>query len=219
MNNQLIFKFPSYKNYSKEDYFVSSSNYDAFKLIDTWPKWIKRELNIYGPTGSGKTHLMSIFKSKTSCLEVTSKNLSENIFANFKVKESIVVEDLDDNVKENILYSLFNIAQQDNKYIILTSEKPLSNYSFKLPDLRSRVNSCPSIEIKMPNDELIKVILAKNFSDKQIIIDKKHIDFIIQRIDRSYDKVSKFALMLDDYSLEKGKPFNLKIIKEVLNKL
>ena len=83
-------------------------------------------------------------------------------------------------------------------------------------DLRSRVNSTVIIGIDLPSDDLISVILSKNFSDKQIKVEKKHIDYIIKRIDRSYEKISKFISTLDKYSLKKSRPFSLKLIKEVL---
>ena len=98
----------------------------------------------------------------------------------------------------------------------MNSINPIIKYKFKLPDLRSRVSSSLMIGLKLPNDELISVILAKNFSDRQIKIEKKHIDFIIKRIDRSYEKISRFISTLDKYSLKKGSPFTLKLIKEVL---
>ena len=219
MSSQLIFKFPYKVKFLQQDFFVSQSNKECFDLIQCWPKWIKKTLNIFGPSGSGKSHLVSIFETKTSCEKIDCKNLSEEIFLRFKVKETLIIENTNDNINENILYSLFNITEQDNKYLLLTSNKPLKSYKFQLPDLKSRINSCPSVEIKLPNDELLKVILSKRFSDKQILIDKKHIDFIIKRIDRSYEKISQFVSMLDNYSLEKGKPFTLKIIKNVLEKL
>ena len=99
---------------------------------------------------------------------------------------------------------------------MITSKKPINSYSFKLKDLTSRVKSTLMIGINLPSDDLISVIIAKNFSDKQIKVEKKHIDYIIKRIDRSYEKISQFILTLDKYSLKKGTPFSLKLIKEVL---
>ena len=115
-----------------------------------------------------------------------------------------------------MLFTLWNTALQDNKYILITSKKPISHYKFKLKDLVSRINSSLIIGIKLPSDDLISVIIAKNFSDKQIKVNKKQIDYIIKRIDRSYEKISQFILTLDKYSLKKGSPFSLKLIKEVL---
>ena len=216
MNDQLIFKFPSYNAYKKEDFYVSPSNQEAFDFVNSWPKWLKRIVNIYGPTGSGKTHLASILKSKTSYLQLDSKDLNEQTFLKFKTKEALVIENFDDSVSEKKLFSFWNMALQDNKYFLINSIKPINSYNWKLKDLESRINSCLIIGIKLPSDDLISVIIAKSFSDKQIKVEKKHIDYIIKRIDRSYEKISQFILTLDKYSLKKGSPFGLKLIKEVL---
>ena len=216
MNDQLILKFPNHQAYKKEDFYVSHSNQEAYNFINSWPKWIRRIINIYGPSGSGKSHLASILKRKTQCLLIDSNNLNEKIFLKFKTKEALVIENLNENVSEKLLYSLWNMALQDNKYLLITSKKPINSFKLRLQDLKSRVNSSLTVGIDLPSDDLISVILAKNFSDKQIKVEKKHIDYIIKRIDRSYEKISKFILISDKYSLKKGTPFSLKLIKEVL---
>ena len=216
MTDQLLLKFPSRKAYSKEDFYVSSSNNEAFKLIESWPKWIKKAVNIFGPAGSGKTHLTSILKNKTSLITIESDKLDDEIFFKFKLKEVLIIENLNENISENILFSLYNVSLQDNKYLLITSQKPINKLNFKLPDLRSRLNSTTIIGIDLPSDELISVILSKNFSDRQIEVEKKHIDYIIKRIDRSYEKISQFISTIDKYSLKKSSPFSLKLIKEVL---
>ena len=216
MVDQLILNFPSRKLYLNEDYYVSPSNKEAYEFIVSWPKWIKRTANIFGPSGSGKTHLVSILKNKTSVLFVDSQYLDEKIFTKFKTKEVLIIENLDERVYDNLLYWLWNIALQDNKCILITSTKPVTQYKFKLPDLVSRVNSSIIIGIKLPSDDLISVILAKNFSDRQMTVEKKHIDYIIKRIDRSYEKISLFISNLDKYSLKKGSSLDLKLIKDVL---
>ena len=217
MNDQLILKFPTQQAYKKEDFYVSPSNQEAYDFINSWPKWIKRIINIFGPSGSGKSHLASMLKSKTSCLWIDSNELNEKTFLKFKTKETLIIENLNEKISEKLLFTLWNIALQDNKYFLITSTKPLNSYKFKMNDLVSRVNSSLIIGISLPSDDLISVILAKNFSDKQIKVEKKHIDYIIKRIDRSYEKISQFILTLDKSSLKKGSPFSLKLIKEVLN--
>ena len=216
MNDQLILKFPSHQAYKREDFYVSPGNQEAYDFINSWPRWIKKIVNIFGPSGSGKSHLASILKNKTSCLQINSNELHEKIFIKYKTKEALIIENLDEKISENLLFALWNIALQDNKYLMITSKKSIVSYKFKLKDLTSRIASSLIIGIKLPSDDLISVILAKNFSDKQIKVEKKHIDYIIKRIDRSYEKISQFILTLDKYSLKKGSPFSLKLIKEVL---
>ena len=216
MSDQLILKFPNQNAYKKEDFYVSPSNQEAYDFINSWPKWVKRIINVFGPSGSGKSHLASILKNKTTCLQINSNELGEKTIVEFKTKEALIIENLDEHVSEKLLFSIWNIALQDNKYFLITSRKPMNTYKFKLKDLISRINSSIIIGIKLPSDELLSVILAKNFSDKQIKVEKKHIEYIIKRIDRSYEKISQFILTLDKYSLKKGSPFSLKLIKEVL---
>ena len=216
MTDQLILKFPEQSAYKKEDFYVSPSNQEAYDFVNNWPKWLKRIVNIFGPSGSGKTHLVSLLKNKVSCLHISSKDLNEETLLKFKTKELIIIENLTENVSEELLFSLWNLALHDNKYVLITSLRQINHYKFKLEDLISRINSSLFIGINLPSDGLISVILAKNFSDKQIKVEKKHIDYIINRIDRSYEKISQFILTLDKYSLKKGSPFALKMIKEVL---
>ena len=216
MNDQLILKFPTHKIYKKEDFYVSPSNQTAFDFIDSWPKWIKKIVNIFGPSGSGKSHLVSILEKKTSSFKIDSNKINENIFLKFKTKEALIIENLNEKISEELLFNLWNIALLDNKYFLITSKKPINSYKFKLNDLKSRINSSIIIGINLPSDDLISVILAKNFSDKQIKVEKRHIDYIIKRIDRSYEKITQFILTLDKYSLKKGSPFSLKLVKEVV---
>ena len=219
MNNQLILKFPTHHAYKKEDFYVSPSNQEAYDFINSWPQWVKRIVNIFGPYGSGKSHLASILKNKTSCLKVEADKINNKTLFNFKTKEALIIENLNEKVPEELLFSIWNLALQDNKYLLITSTKPIGSYKFKLKDLISRLKSSLTIGINLPSDDLISVIIAKNFSDKQIKVEKKHIDYIIKRIDRSYEKISQFISILDKYSLKKGKPVGLKLIKQVLKML
>ena len=163
MTDQLILKFPTKNAYLKEDFYVSPGNQEAYDFINSWPKWIKRIINIFGPPGSGKSHLSSILKSKTSCLQIDSNELNNKTFLKFKTREALIIENLDEKISEKLLFSLWNIALQDNKYLLITSKKPIYLYKFKLKDLISRVNSSLIIGINLPSDELISVILVKNF--------------------------------------------------------
>ena len=219
MSQQLIFNFPFKKTYLSQDFYVSKNNFNAFKLIESWPQWPSRFINIFGPIGCGKTHLANILSSKINCLIISSKKIDENIINQFKTKECLIIDDFDNDIDENLLYSLINLANQDNKYLIISSPISLKKFKIELKDLNSRFTSFIEVGIDLPTDDLVKVILTKNFSDKQITISKKNIDYILNNIDRSYEKINLFSSLIDNLSLEKAKPINLKLIKDVLIKL
>ena len=214
--NQLLLNFDIKRTFNDHDYYVSESNYFAFNLIDKWPKWEKRILNISGEKFSGKTHLANIFKSKSSALFLNENEINNDVFTKIKLHESIIVDGFFNRVDENLTYSIFNLVDQDSKYLLINSETPLGEINFKLPDLVSRSKNLLHSKINPPDDELIFAIILKNFSDRQIKLEKKIIEFIINRIDRSYSKISEFIYKIDELSLKKKKPINLKTIKEIL---
>ena len=214
--NQLLLNFEYKQNFKDDDFYVSKSNYYAFNLINTWPKWEKNFLNISGEKFSGKTHLSNIFLKKYKGIKIDSESFTNNDLKKIKLYENIILDNFTSSVDENLVYTLFNTIDQDNKYLILNSLAPVNEINFSLLDLRSRMKNCLVAKIEKPDDELMFAIILKNFSDRQVVIDKKLIDFIIKRIERSYGKIFQFIYKIDEISLKKKKPIDLKIIKEAL---
>ena len=202
MSKQLIFNFPFKKNYLEQDFYVSKNNFNAFKLIESWPKWPSRLVNIFGPKGCGKTHLINILKMKIDSVVVLSKNISRDILKEYKTRECLVIDD-------------FN----NNKYLIISSLNSIKNIQTKIKDLESRFRSFVHVGIDLPTDELIRVILTKNFSDKQIQVSEKNIEYILKNIERSYEKINTFSNSIDSLSLTKAQPIKLHLIKKVLNEI
>jgi len=214
--NQLLFNFNHSQNFNYDDFFVSKSNYFAFQLIEKWPKWEKNILNISGEKFSGKSHLANIFCNKNKCIKIAEEQLNDEILKKLKLHENIVLDNFDNLTEERLLYSLFNLVDHDNKYLLINSIKPINEMNFDLNDLKSRSKNCLFAKIDKPDDELMFALILKNFSDRQIEIDKKFIDFIIKRIDRSYGKISDFIYKIDELSLINKKPIDFKTIKEIL---
>ena len=214
--NQLLLALDHKKSFNEHDYYVSKSNFFAYSIIEKWPKWEKKIFNIYGEKFSGKTHLANIFKSKTNALFIKANEFNNDIFKKAKLFENIIIDNFDEKYDEKLIYSIFNLIEQDNKYMLINSVIPISEINFKLPDMISRSKNCLSAKIENPDDDLIFAIILKNFSDRQIKVEKKIIEFIINRIDRSYSKIYEFIYKIDELSLKKKKPINFKTIKEIL---
>ena len=214
--NQLILNFDHEQNFKDQDFYVSKSNEFAFKLLNSWPKWEKNFVNLIGENFSGKTHLANIFLHKFKGIKIEASEINNEFLKKIKVFENIIIENFNDKIDENLLFTLINIVDQDNKYLILTSKTPLVDYSFNLRDLNSRSKNFLLCNIEKPGDDLMFALILKNLSDRQISIDKKLVDFIIKRIDRSYGKIFDFIYKIDKISLKRKKPIDFKIIKEAL---
>ena len=214
--NQLLLDFDYKQNFKDDDFYVGPSNFYTFELLNKWPKWEKNFLNINGENYSGKSHLINIFLKKFNGFKIESSSLNNESLKEIKPYQNIVLENLNLNVNEKLIYTLFNIIDQDSKFLIITSTKPVAEINFQLNDLRSRTKNCLLAKIEKPDDELMFALILKNLSDRQISIDKKLIDFIIKRIDRSYGKIFDFIYKIDELSLIMKKPIDFKIIKEIL---
>ena len=213
---QQILNFGLEKNFKDEDFYVSKSNKFAFELINSWPKWEKNFLNLIGERYSGKTHLVNIFLKKFKGIKLEANQIKNKDLKDIKIYENIVLENFDKQIDENLIYSLINLIDQDNKFLVITSQKPIVEIDFNLNDLKSRSKNFLLSNIEKPDDDLIFALILKHLSDRQIYIDKKLIDFIIKRIERSYGKIYEFIYKIDEISLKRKKSIDFKIIKEVL---
>ena len=214
--NQLLLDFDYEQNFKDEDFYVGKSNFYSFELINNWPKWGKNFLNISGEKFSGKTHLTNIFLKKFNGIRFESSLLNDENLRSIKPYQNVVLENLNLNVNEKLIYTLFNVIDQDNKFLIITSTEPVAEINFKLEDLKSRTKNCLLAKIENPDDELMFALILKNLSDRQITLDKKLIDFIIKRVERSYGKIFEFIYKIDRISLKKKKSIDFKIINEAL---
>ena len=216
--SQLVFKFPFKTKYYEQDYYVSSNNFSAYRLIESWPNWPGKWVNIFGPKGCGKTHLSNILKKKINIIHIIdAKNVDNETISKFEKLDCLIIDNYEKNIDEKIFYSLLNQSKQSDSYLLVNSILPLGNIKFDLKDLRSRAESFINLGIELPTDDLLRVIISKSFSDKQIEITTKILEYIIKKIERSYEKVFKFIKEIDDLSLSSGKSININLIKKVLN--
>ena len=217
--SQLIFKFPFKTKYFEQDFYVSKNNFSAYKLIESWPNWPGRWLNIFGAPGSGKTHLSKILEKKIDKIKIINENdIDEKLINEFNNLDCLIIDNFKSKINEKLFYSILNQSRQLENYIVINSIESVKSINFNLKDLQSRINSFVYIGIELPTDDLLQVIISKTLSDKQISLNSRVSDYIIKNVDRSYEKMFKFLKELDELSLSSGKAININLIKKVLKK-
>ncbi len=213
---QQLFNFEFNKSFNSNDFFVSESNFYAYNLLLSWPNWEKKIINIHGERYSGKTHLIEIFLEKNKGLIIDINKLKNYDLEKLRFNQNIIIDNISEKLDESLFYSLIDTIDKYNKFLILTSNKSINDLNIKLKDLKSRLKNCLFAEIQRPDDILIQALITKNLADYQITLDSKLIDYISKRITRSYSKIREFVCTIDEISLKKKKPINMKIIKEIL---
>ena len=214
--DQKILRFTHEKNLEDSDFFVSSSNRHVYDLLSKWPKWENNLINICGENFSGKSHLINIFIKKFKGIIFNADKFENENLSNLDFHKNIVLENLNKESNDKLIYSLINTVEQNNKYLIVTTNKPISEIDFDLIDLKSRAKNFLIQNIEKPDDELIFALLVKNLSDRQIIIEKKLLNYVVNRIHRSYSKIFDFIYKIDEMSLKKKESININLVKEIL---
>ena len=217
--SQLIFKFPFAAKYFEQDFYVSSNNFAVYNLIESWPSWPGKWLNVFGASGSGKTHLSKILEKKIKKIKlIEAKNVKNIVIEEMNSIECLIIDNYQNNIDEKLFYSILNQSKQLENYLVINSVLPIKELNHDLRDLQSRINSFVFIGIELPTDDLLQVIISKSFSDKQINLNPKISEYIIKNVERSYEKMFKFLKDIDELSLSTGKSININLIKKVLNR-
>ena len=224
---QLSLNLKKKKIYEKDDFLVSNSNKEAYRLINSWPEWRSRKIIIFGDSGTGKTHLSKIWQNKTSAIILNLNKLKKIKFESFFQKKNIfIIENIssffdkinkkEKNNLEKKLLHFYNLIEEKKGYLLLTSLIAPKLWKISLPDLKSRILSSIAVKIKKPNDELLSSVLVKLFVDKQILIDKKIIKFIVYRSERSFANLENIVNKIDKQSLITKKKININFVKKLI---
>ena len=216
MKQQAIkFKFREAKN--RENYIVGDSNINAIKWIDKYPNWTDSGLIIEGPKASGKSHLVRVWQNKSKCKIFCSEQVN-NEEVNANDNKNLAIENLENIKNYEFFLHLINFKKEKKLKYLLTTSHSITSLNISLRDVKSRLLELPKAKITLPSDEILKELIIKLLKDKGVIITSKLVDYVITRIERSYEAVNLFIQELNKISLEKKKNISISLIKEVIEK-
>ena len=226
--SQIAFKFSPHPYLGRDDFMVSKCNFEAFHIIDCWPDWPFFAICLYRPTGCGKTHLGQIFSDKISVAtnypykipSIKAQNIQLDTPHNlFKKHKCLIVENLSSDINQEAIFHLYNLYRNEGGNILFTSEQAPARMDITLPDLRSRLNIIPSIEIHEPDDDMLSALIIKLFTDRQLIISPEILEYMIKNMHRSFYFCNKLVEEIDNISLSRKRAITINIVKEAINVL
>ncbi|MEX2167018.1 MAG: DnaA/Hda family protein [Methyloceanibacter sp.] len=214
---QLTLDLPHRAALGAEDFLVSDCNLAAVRLIDAWPEWHDRVQLLIGPPASGKTHLVRVWQALSGAPSLDPVNLDIDFIDAMGEGTALVVEDADRiPYDEKALFHLFNLAREKRLFVLLTARTPPARWGTKLPDLGSRLNALPAVEIGAPDEALLRTVMLKHFADRQLDIDPKVLEFIALHIDRSLAAAAEAVAAVDRAALATGRKISRQLVNEVL---
>lgn len=217
MADQLAFNWPTGVAWGPDDFFVSEANAKAFAMIEAPETWPERKLALIGPSGAGKSHLARIFRTAQDAEVVAAEQMPKTIRAD---KGAVIIEDMERLPRhaEETVFHLHNNLRAAGGFLLMTANRPPSQWPIHLPDLASRMQAATVIEIDNPDDALLTALIMKLFADRQIIPKPALVQYLATRIERSFASAARIVAALDEASLAQGRKINKSLAAELLDK-
>lgn len=220
---QLPLGFDHKPQLTRDDFLEADCNRDALSWLDRWPDWSAPALALVGPAGCGKTHLANLFATQAGVKTVTLGELTTksppDLLGNAK---ALVIDDADSCLNlglEEKLFHLYNLAKETGAHLLLTARDAPARWPVNLADLKSRLNAALVVEIGAPDDALISQVLVKLFSDRQIKIETDVINFMLLRMERSFDAARQLVEAIDNHSLAHKRRVTVPLVRAVMDSL
>ncbi|WP_189434488.1 DnaA ATPase domain-containing protein [Pseudovibrio japonicus] len=216
---QLPLVLPHEEALGVDDYLVSTSNQAAFNLISNWPEWPSAIVTLQGPIGSGKTHLVNAWQELSGAQIVGGDELEYLDLTALAEAGPVAVEDLHAGFDEASLFHLFNAVRLTGGNMLMTTREWPNTFDLKTKDLASRFRASTPVQLEEPDDMLLKMVMTKHFSDRQVTVDSSVIDYLVIRIERSLDAARNTVDMLDRHALAKGRKITRVMASKILESM
>lgn len=205
----------------RDDFLVMPNNQDAVAWIDLWPEWPAPCIILYGPVASGKTHIGAVWAEKSSAICIKASSINEEVIRDIaEMNHHVIIEDADDLIGnltgEKGLFHLYNIFKEDGRSVLITLREPPVRRCFALPDLASRLRAAPSVAIREPDEQLITALIVKLFNDRQIRIGADVLNYILPRIERSFEAVNDLVERADQKAMIEKRNISIPLMRDIL---
>jgi chromosomal replication initiation ATPase DnaA len=213
---QLVLALDHAVSFAREDFLGGPSNASALTLIERWPDWPDRIMALVGPEGAGKSHLAAIWAETTGARVLAAKLLPETDLPSAFATGALVVEDLDPtDLDERALFHLINLAKEERAYVLLTSRLAPAGFPVAIRDLASRLRAVPTVALAPPDDDLLRLLIVKLAADRQINVDEPLVNYLANRIERSFAAAHAAVVRLDEEAMRQHRPVTRALAAEL----
>jgi chromosomal replication initiation ATPase DnaA len=216
---QLPLGFETRRSYERDAFVPGSTNEAALTFIDSWPDWPARVCAIWGPKGSGKTHLAHVWSARANASELRAADLSVDVVAQLESGGAYLIDDANAGEGGTALFHLLNFVNQTSGWLLLTGSEPPQRWRTAIPDLHSRLTAVPGIALDAPDETLLARALLKLFADRQLKLPEALIDYLVPRLQRSFAEAERIVEIIDTLALQQKRNISVEIGVQALRQL
>jgi len=213
---QLVLALDHAVSFAREDFLSGPSNSAALTLIERWPDWPNKVMALVGPEGAGKSHLATIWAETAGARTLSAKLLGETELPSALVTGALVVEDLQPaEFSERALFHLLNLAREEGAYVLLTARTAPASLPLTIRDLASRLRAVPTVTLDAPDDTLLRLLIVKLAADRQLNVDEPVVNYLANRIERSFVAARSAVARLDEEAMRQHRPVTRALAAEL----
>lgn len=213
---QLVLALPHAESFAREDFLAGPSNAAALTLIERWPDWPAPVMALVGPEGSGKSHLAAIWAGMSGARVLSARLLGETDLPAAFATGALVVEELEpQGFDERALFHLLNLAREQGASVLITTRVAPAGLKVDIRDLASRLRSVPVVTLDPPDDDLLRALIMKLAADRQIVVDQALVNYLANRIERSFAAARAAVTLLDQEAMRRQRPVTRALAAEL----
>jgi chromosomal replication initiation ATPase DnaA len=212
---QLILKLETAPALERRDFLVAPGNAEAVAFIDSYPHWPASAAALHGPSGSGKSHLVSAWSQASGALIVQAPELGASFIERLDTGVPVAVENVDaltDARHEPAMFALLNRPEP----LLLTGRAPPEQWKVEMPDLASRIGALLSFSLWQPDEALLAALTRKLFTDRQLAVSDAVVMRILRSLERSPAAIRDFVARADARALAEKRPITAVLVGEML---
>jgi DnaA family protein len=181
---------------------------------------------LWGPTGRGRSHLLQATCQAAEAagrrvvyLPLESLPVDPAVLEELEV-DLVALDDVDrwlgDRALETQLMALYQNQLMGGGSLLVVAAAGAQQLSFGLPDLASRLRALPGFEVQPPDDEGLKVIIARLAARQGLELEPAVLDFWFHRAVRALPALIRQLEKLDRAAMIEQRRLTIPLIKEVL---
>jgi DnaA regulatory inactivator Hda len=203
-------------DYSAANYLPLNSQKQAVDQLLSTPSTHHWGAVIYGEEGAGKTHLAHVW----------AKRMNAHIqnAAQFKFSDEYALimvdglESMNDKAQQQLFHAFNHLQCLQGKALVITSAKPIDQLEL-LPDLASRLKLLNQIELPLPTEAELKILITKWAADRQLEIPAQVVNYLLTHTNRHPALLQSVLVAADQKGLAQKRKMTVPFIKTVLEEL
>jgi len=214
-SRQIPLKFPE-APLGFDDMAITDANRAVCSAVRKTERWPYHAFCVIGAAGSGVTTLARAWASEKAAQYIDARDMANLALPAIEslTERHLVIDNVDALGSAETLLLMLSGINRNQQSILLTAHTPPGLWSFRSPDLMSRLKAAPLAELPAPDEELMRSRLRRAFARSYLDLPDGVEDYLVTRLGLDYSQLENTAEILAGASGDR--PLTIPLAREIL---